>query len=56
MFRGKVRRNTQVWLRGDGVVPVFVPVVFGEGDGGEFGVGDLDVFGVPGWVVGGLDL
>lgn len=39
----------------DGVVPVSAPVVCGEGDGGEFGVADLDPFGVFGWVVGDLD-
>ena len=32
-----------------------MPVVSGEGDGGEFGVADLDAFGVFGRVVVGLD-
>ena len=32
-----------------------MPVVSGEGDGGEFGVADLDAFGVFGRFVVGLD-
>ena len=39
----------------NGVVPVAVPVVFGERDGLELGVGDLDAFGVHVGVVGRLD-
>jgi hypothetical protein len=31
----------------DGVVPFAVEVVWGEGDGGEFGVGDSDAFLIP---------
>ena len=37
------------------VVPVAVPVVFGDRDGVELGVGDLDAFGVHVGVIGGPD-
>src|SRR3954468_292708 len=47
--------SRRVWLRGDGVVPVAVEVVWCEGDGGEFGVADLDAGRVPVRVVAGLD-
>src|SRR4051794_21833100 len=47
--------SRRVWLRGDGVVPFAVEVVWCEGDGGEFGVADLDAGRVPVRVVAGLD-